>query len=138
MAAGAPWAHPVGMEHIQSQHWPPRRLLRPSEGRVLGGVAAGVADYLDVDVVVVRIVLVALVLAGGAGVPLYLAAWALMPEEGREESLADGLLVGRGIAMATRPAPAGRPPCSRTAPSDGTRVAEGSDRSDRSDDVPAA
>ena len=68
---------------------PLRRLV---EDRMLAGVAAGTARYLGADVTIVRILLVALVLFGGAGIPLYLAAWLLVPEEGREHAIADDLL----------------------------------------------
>ncbi len=66
----------------------PRQLCRPIEGRMLAGVAAGVARYLGVDVTVVRIVLAVLAVVGGAGVPIYLAGWLLIPQEGSEQSLA--------------------------------------------------
>ena len=59
---------------------------------MVAGVAAGVAEYFDFDVVIVRVVLVALALMGGIGMPLYLAAWLLVPEEGADETIADGLL----------------------------------------------
>jgi phage shock protein PspC (stress-responsive transcriptional regulator) len=49
---------------------------------MLAGVAAGIARYLGVDVTVVRIVFAVLAVVGGAGVPLYLAGWLLIPEEG--------------------------------------------------------
>lgn len=63
-------------------------LYRPVEGRMVAGVAAGLARYLGADVTLVRIVLIALVFIGGAGLPLYLAGWLLMPEEGSEQSIA--------------------------------------------------
>jgi len=55
---------------------------------MLAGVAAGIASYLDVDVTIVRIVLAVLTVLGGAGVPIYLAGWLLIPEEGTEQSIA--------------------------------------------------
>jgi phage shock protein C len=67
-------------------------LRRVAAGRILGGVAAGVADYLDVDVTIVRIGLVVLTLFGGTGIPLYLAGWLLIPEEDSDQSLASELL----------------------------------------------
>ncbi|MGH9110441.1 MAG: PspC domain-containing protein [Acidimicrobiales bacterium] len=72
-----------------------RPLRRPIDGRLVAGVAAGLADYLDVDVVAVRVVVAVLALAGGLGLPLYLLAWLLVPEEGAGESVADQLLHGR-------------------------------------------
>ena len=41
---------------------------------------------------VVRIVLVVLAFVGGAGVPIYLAGWLLIPEEGAEQSIASGFI----------------------------------------------
>ena len=70
---------------------PRRTLSRPVEGRMLGGVAAGLAEYLDIDVTVVRILFAVLTLVGGAAIPVYLAAWLLIPEDGADESIAAGL-----------------------------------------------
>ena len=66
----------------------PQPLYRPFQDRMLAGVAAGIARYLGVDVTVVRIVLAVLTVVGGVGVPLYLAGWLLIPEEGSEQSIA--------------------------------------------------
>jgi phage shock protein PspC (stress-responsive transcriptional regulator) len=74
----------------------PGLLRRSVEGRILGGVAAGLAEYFAFDVAHVRIVLVALSFLGGAGVPLYLAAWVLIPEEGSNIAIADGVLSHAG------------------------------------------
>ncbi len=68
-------------------------LCRPIHGRMLAGVAAGVADYLGVDVTIVRIVLAVLtVVSGGVGVLLYVAGWLLIPEEGASQSIASDLI----------------------------------------------
>lgn len=64
----------------------PRLLRRRATDRVIGGVAAGIADYLNVDPVLVRAVFVGLVIFGGAGVVLYLGAWLLIPVEGQDRS----------------------------------------------------
>jgi phage shock protein C len=58
-----------------------RRLTRSRTNRILGGVCAGLADYLGVDVVLIRIAFVVLAFAGGGGVILYLIGWILIPEE---------------------------------------------------------
>ena len=57
------------------------RLHRGGRGRMLAGVAAGLADYFDVDPTLVRIGFVALAFLGGLAVPLYLAGWLLIPDE---------------------------------------------------------
>jgi phage shock protein PspC (stress-responsive transcriptional regulator) len=59
---------------------------------MIAGVAAGAANYFGIDVTIVRIVLAVLALFGGAGVPLYLAAWLLIPDEGSDVSVAEELL----------------------------------------------
>ena len=59
---------------------------------MLAGVAAGLARYFDLDPAVVRVALVVLVFLGGIGVPLYVAAWLLVPEEGSEATVAGDLL----------------------------------------------
>ncbi|HEX6477169.1 MAG TPA: PspC domain-containing protein [Acidimicrobiales bacterium] len=76
----------------QSKAGRARTLDRPHAGRMVAGVAAGIADYLDVDVTLVRIVLVVLALFGGLAVPLYLAAWLLIPDEGADVSMAEDLI----------------------------------------------
>jgi phage shock protein C len=68
------------------------RLQRAVDGRILGGVAAGLSEYLDIDIAVVRVGFVALGLLGGIAVPLYLAGWLLIPEAGSDSTIADELL----------------------------------------------
>ena len=67
-------------------------LTRPHAGRMVAGVAAGIADHLDLDVTLVRIVLVVLAFFGGLAVPLYVAAWLLIPDEGARTSVAEDLI----------------------------------------------
>jgi phage shock protein C len=67
-------------------------LRRAYHGRMLAGVAAGLADYFDVDVTLVRVAFAVFALLGGAGIPAYLACVLLIPEEGTDESLASSLL----------------------------------------------
>jgi phage shock protein PspC (stress-responsive transcriptional regulator) len=67
-------------------------LRRAYHGRMLAGVAAGIADYFDVDVTLVRVAFAVFALLGGAGIPVYLACVLLIPEEGTDESLASSLL----------------------------------------------
>ena len=74
----------------------PQRLRRPRHDRMVAGVAAAIADYLDVDVTIVRIVIAALTIAGGAGVAVYIAGWLLIPEEGSDHSVADDFLGSLG------------------------------------------
>ncbi len=65
-----------------------RQLTRSVHDRMLAGVAAGLADFLGIDVMIVRVILVVLTFVGGAAVPIYLACWLLIPEEGTDQSIA--------------------------------------------------
>jgi len=58
---------------------PNRRLHRAADARVVAGVAAGLAEHLAVDVVLVRIAFALLVAVSGAGILLYAAFWAVVP-----------------------------------------------------------
>ena len=69
-----------------------QRLHRVDRGRMLAGVAAGLADYFDVDPTIVRVGFVALAFLGGLAVPLYLAGWLLIPDEDSDVSVAEELL----------------------------------------------
>jgi phage shock protein C len=57
------------------------RLYRSRNDRVLFGVAGGVADWLDVDPALVRIVFALLLFAGGIGFLLYIIMAIVVPEE---------------------------------------------------------
>jgi phage shock protein C len=67
-------------------------IRRAIQGRMLAGVCAGIADYLAVDVTIVRVAFAVFTFLGGAGVPAYLACLLLIPEEGTDQSIAGSLL----------------------------------------------
>ncbi len=69
-----------------------RILRRRSEDRVVGGVASGLGLYVNVDPLLVRIAFVGLMVFGGLGLVLYVAAWLVMPDEATDESIAAHLL----------------------------------------------
>jgi len=69
-------------------------LRRAYHGRMLAGVCAGIADYLAVDVTIIRVAFVVFTFLGGAGIPAYLACLLLIPEEGADQSIAASLLDG--------------------------------------------
>ncbi len=59
---------------------PVRRLVRPAKGRYVGGVCAGLAEHLGLNVKYVRLAFVLATVAGGAGIAAYLFLWALTPQ----------------------------------------------------------
>ena len=68
-------------------------LVRGRKGRMVAGVCAGLADYFSMDVTLVRVIVAVIaVITGGLGVLAYLAAWAIIPDEGVKTSIADNLV----------------------------------------------
>ncbi|HSX05540.1 MAG TPA: PspC domain-containing protein [Candidatus Saccharimonadales bacterium] len=57
-----------------------KRLFRDTDNAMIAGVAAGLAKYLDIDTVIVRLIFIALVFFGGSGILLYVVLWLLVPE----------------------------------------------------------
>jgi phage shock protein PspC (stress-responsive transcriptional regulator) len=57
----------------------PKRLMRSSTDKKLGGVCAGLAEYFDMDVTLVRVLWLLVVLCGGTGILLYIILWMLLP-----------------------------------------------------------
>ncbi len=83
-------------QHVRpdQDEFDPRRLRtitdmrRSSDDRMLGGVCAGAAKYLNVDPVVVRVLIAVLTFVGLSGLILYAAAWFLLPAEDSNQSIA--------------------------------------------------
>lgn len=66
------------------------RAARPTHGRVIAGVARGLAEHLRMPVWLVRLGFVVLALGGGVGVVLYVAFWAVLPQSAEaDEAAAD-------------------------------------------------
>ena len=57
-----------------------KKLLRSTDDRMLFGVAAGLAEYLNIDAVLVRLFFVLLTLTNGVGLLIYLVMAVIMPE----------------------------------------------------------
>ena len=86
--AAGPDAEQSTTGYTQSSQTHPRSLVRTRQGRMLAGVASGVARYLGIDVTLVRIAFALITLIGGLGIPLYLASWLLIPDEDATHSIA--------------------------------------------------
>ena len=76
----------------------PRRAYRPVEGRMVGGVARGLAEHLSMEVFWVRVALVVSTWFSGLGVIVYAVLWRLLPQaldtessQGRPASQTDTL-----------------------------------------------
>lgn len=59
----------------------PKHLYRSTSNKVFGGVAGGLGEYFAVDPVIIRILFVILVFAGGASILIYPLLWIAIPAE---------------------------------------------------------
>jgi len=55
------------------------RLYRSATSRVFGGVAGGIAEYFDIDPIIIRMLFVVVAFAGGGGALVYLILWIAIP-----------------------------------------------------------
>lgn len=59
-----------------------KKLIRPKKGRVLSGVCLAVANYLNVDVTLIRLLWAFALLPGGIpGILPYIICWIIIPSE---------------------------------------------------------
>jgi len=57
-----------------------KRLYRSRESRMVAGIGGGLAEYLDADPTIVRLVTVLAILFTGVPALAYLVAWIVIPE----------------------------------------------------------
>jgi phage shock protein C len=58
----------------------PRKLYRSRNQRMVAGVSGGLAEYLNVDATLIRVIFLLLAVFGGSGLVIYLAMWILVPD----------------------------------------------------------
>jgi phage shock protein C len=70
---------------VTSEPIPPKPtgLRRSTKRRMVGGVAGGIGERFDIDANIVRVVFVVLTVLYGLGAAIYLAMWALIPQDGK-------------------------------------------------------
>ena len=56
-----------------------RRLYRSHKDKIIGGVAGGLGEYFEIDPVIIRIIFVAVAVAGGWGILAYILCWIIIP-----------------------------------------------------------
>lgn len=59
----------------------PKRLTRSRKDRMVGGVASGIGEYLNVDPIIIRILFIFLAFVGGSGIVAYIVLLFIMPED---------------------------------------------------------
>ncbi|MEX1239503.1 MAG: PspC domain-containing protein, partial [Cyclobacteriaceae bacterium] len=57
-----------------------KKMFRDPQTKVIGGVSGGVAAYLGIDIILVRVLFILLTFAGGLGLFLYIILWVSLPE----------------------------------------------------------
>ena len=58
------------------------RLVRPKEGRMIAGVAAGLADRFGMERGVMRLLFVLSMILPGPQILIYIVLWVIIPEDG--------------------------------------------------------
>lgn len=71
-AAGGAYTHAEGRRFSG-------RLYRNTDDKILGGVCSGVANYLNIDPAIVRLLFALLVFGAGTGVLVYILLWIILP-----------------------------------------------------------
>jgi len=67
-----------------------KKLYRAGKDHVFGGVCAGIAEYLSIDVILLRIFWLILILVHGVGAIVYLVCLVLIPKNPEHEKLPPG------------------------------------------------
>ena len=68
-------------------------LVRKRDDRIIAGVCAGLADYVGMDVNLLRVIVAVISLfTVGTGMLAYVIAWVVIPEEGTKTSIAEDLV----------------------------------------------
>ena len=79
MPDGAP-ERPAASEMTENEPQERKKIYRDYDNRRIAGVCAGLATYLDVDVVLVRILMLVALIAGTAGFWIYVICWIAIPK----------------------------------------------------------
>ena len=72
----------INTEHLRDYS----QLRRSVTDRKIAGVAGGLGRHLNIDPTILRVAFVVLAFFGGAGILLYAAAWAFVPEDGKDQA----------------------------------------------------
>lgn len=81
---------------------PQKKLVRSRTDEKIAGVCGGFAEYLEIDVTLVRLLWVAALFLGGWGLIAYIVAWIVMPLEPEPQSAGSQTRVA---AAPSQPAP---------------------------------
>ena len=74
-----------GQDQFQFQSGNSNRLFRNENDKIIGGICGGLANYFNIDPILVRIIFIVLLLVGGAGFLAYLILWIALPSTASTE-----------------------------------------------------
>jgi phage shock protein PspC (stress-responsive transcriptional regulator) len=74
-----------GQDQFQFQSGNSNRLFRNENDKIIGGICGGLANYFNIDPILVRIIFIVLLFAGGAGFLAYLILWIALPSSASTE-----------------------------------------------------
>ena len=72
------------------------RLTRSNTDKMIAGVCGGLAEYLAIDPILVRLAFVVLFFASGIGIPIYIILWLVMPKQDGE-GVVDSQIIQKSI-----------------------------------------
>ncbi len=58
-----------------------KRLYRSGREKMVGGVCGGLAEYFEVDLTLVRLIVLVAMFSGGIGILAYIAALIIIPRD---------------------------------------------------------
>ena len=61
--------------------FPEKRLYRSKKNKILGGVCGGIAEYVDTDPTLIRLLWALTALVWGFGILAYILAWIIIPQQ---------------------------------------------------------
>jgi phage shock protein PspC (stress-responsive transcriptional regulator) len=65
-----------------------RSLYKSKDNKIIGGVCAGLGEYFNIDITIVRLIFVLLALTGGQMIIVYILGWIIIPSQKYEVSTA--------------------------------------------------
>ncbi|MBT1710569.1 PspC domain-containing protein [Fulvivirgaceae bacterium PWU5] len=57
-----------------------KKMFRDPDSKVLAGVSGGIASYLGIDILIVRVLFIVFTITGGLGLVVYIVLWIAVPE----------------------------------------------------------
>lgn len=69
-----------------------KRLYRSETDKIIGGVCGGIAEYINIDPIIVRILFIVASTSGGFGLTVYIILWIVIPSESSIQKNSDEVI----------------------------------------------